>query len=91
MALESKSQSSSGNSSSSSELQKEIAKLKIENARLSKEKTPGKAGEKSGLECYLCKQKGHAIRNCPDQCRKCSTNTKHVLASECNCADGATE
>ena len=67
-------------------LKQENARLQAENARLQKMKGPG-GGLKSDMVCYLCQEKGHHIRDCPDQCKKCSTAKKHILKTECECAE----
>ena len=85
IALESKS-TSIAVSADSGKLKQENARLLAENARLQKLKG-ATGGQKSDMVCYLCQEKGHHIRDCPDQCKKCSTAKKHVLKSECECAD----
>ena len=77
-----------GSGSSDNQAKKEIADLKAEIANLKKSKAaPAGKEERGELKCYLCGGKGHHIRNCPDQCKVCSTATKHVLKTECKCEE----
>ena len=77
--------SGGGSSSDSQSLKKENARLQAENARLQTKKDS--TDKDKGMLCYLCQEKGHHIRNCPEQCKVCSTDKKHVRKSECDCKE----
>ena len=66
------------------ELKKENARLQAEVERLKKGK--GEAGPAKPLVCFLCQSEGHHIRNCPSQCKVCSTDKKHIHKDECPCS-----
>ena len=67
----------------------ELKSIKEENARL-KKKLAGKstdAGSADQRKCHLCKQTGHLIADCPEQCKVCSAPGAQVHKSKCDCAE----
>jgi hypothetical protein len=70
----------------------EMKSVREENARLKKKLAGKEFGEeklpgKDARTCHLCKQTGHMIADCPDQCTTCSSPGKQIHKKKCECVD----
>ena len=67
---------------------KELKNMREEMERL-KKKLAGKSDTASGSadqrKCHLCKQTGHLIADCPEQCKVCSAPGAQVHKDKCEC------
>ena len=76
------------NKSSNPASDDDLKAIREENAKLKKKLAEAESGKKTGKDertCHLCRQAGHMIADCPEQCSTCSSPGKQVHKKKCKC------